>query len=322
VLAPPSDDPPRLDVAVDVSIVVPCYRDERTLPALFARLGPVIAELKRSVELVIVDDGSPDRTGETAISLAATAPYPTTVVRLLRNFGQHAAVFAGFGVCRGSVVVTMDSDMQYPPEEIKRLIAALSVEFPVVSGYRQDRQDRLSRRFITFVLGAWLRRQTRTSLRDFGSMFRAYDRTVIERLNEFQERRRFIPALVAWLGIPVKEIPVAHAEQGPEGSRYRLGSLIEMVLDLVTGYSIFPMRVAVVLGLIGSGIGFIATTGFVVYRVAIGAGVARQVGVDALLFFLLGIQLLILTLVGEYVGRIYTEAKGRPYYIVREIVRH
>ncbi len=308
--------------AVDISIVVPCYRDQSTLPALFARLAPVIADLGKIVEVVIVDDGSPDRTGEVALSLAEAAPHPTTVVRLLRNFGQHAAVFAGFESSSGAIVVTMDSDMQYPPEEIGRLIEGLSPDYPVVSGYRHARRDPFMRRMITRVLGAWLRKQTGTGLRDFGSMFRAYDRSVVERLLEFQEQRRFVPALVAWLGVPVREIPVEHEARGPQGSRYRLGSLIDMVLDLVTGYSIFPLRLVVFLALIGSGVGFVATTGFVVYRVVIGAGLARQVSAYAMLFFLLGIQLLILALIGEYVGRIYTETKRRPYYIVREVTRH
>lgn len=306
---------------VEVSIVVPCYRDEQTLPTLFARLEPVVAALGRRVELVLVDDGSPDRTGAVAEELARSAPFPVTVVRLLRNFGQHAALFAGFGVSQGSIVVTMDSDLQYPPEEIGKLLAGLDDDFPVVSGYRRDRRDPSFRRLVTFVLGAWLRRQTNTTLRDFGSMFRAYDRRVVDRLNEFREQRRFVPALVAWLGVPVREIPVDHEPRGPAGSRYRFSALVDMLLDLVTGYSIFPLRSAVVLGLAGAGIGFAATTGFAVYRVVIGAGVSRLVSAFAAVFFLLGIQLLILALIGEFVGRIYTEARGRPYYIVREVVR-
>jgi undecaprenyl-phosphate 4-deoxy-4-formamido-L-arabinose transferase len=307
--------------AVELSVVVPCFLDEVTLPALFARITPVFESLDGDAELVIVDDGSPDRTAEVALDLASRAPYPTTVVQLLRNFGQHAAVFAGFAEARGRVVVTMDSDLQYPPEQIPVLVSALSPQYPVVSGARETRRDPAPRRVITRLLGMWLRRQTGTTLRDFGSMFRAYDRSVVDRLLEFREQRRFVPALVAWLGVPVKELPIVHEPRGEAGTRYRFGALVDMVLDLVTGYSIFPLRLVVFLALLGSGVGFVATMGFVIYRLAIGAGIARQVSAYALLFFLLGIQLLMLALLGEYAGRIYTEVKRRPYYIVREATR-
>jgi undecaprenyl-phosphate 4-deoxy-4-formamido-L-arabinose transferase len=318
----PGAKPVGAEVAFDLSVVVPCYRDEENLPELFERVGAAIVASGRTAELVIVDDGSPDRTGLIAEQLARDFPHHVVVVRLLRNFGQHPAVYAGFAECRGQVVVTMDSDLQYPPEEIPRLLDALGPDVSVVSGYRANRRDPFVRRVITGAMGAWLRKRTGTELRDFGSMFRAYDRTTIELLLRFREQRRFIPALVAWLGVPVREIPVEHAPRGSSGSRYRLGHLIDMALDLVTGYSIFPLRIVLFLGFIGAGVGFSATLGFVVYRVAIGAGVARQVSAFALLFFLLGIQLLIAALLGEYVGRVYTEVRGRPYYLVREVVRH
>jgi undecaprenyl-phosphate 4-deoxy-4-formamido-L-arabinose transferase len=306
----------------DVSIVVPCYRDEENLPILFERLGEVVESAGWQAELVIVDDGSPDRTGLLAEELARTFRHPVVVVRLLRNFGQHAAVYAGLAEARGRIVVTMDSDLQYPPEEIPRLVANIGPQVSVVSGFRANRRDPLPRRVITRVLGSWLQKRTGSDLRDFGSMFRAYDRPTIDLLLGFREQRRFIPALVAWLGVPVLEIPVEHAPRGRAGSRYRLGPLVDMLLDIVTGYALFPLRVVLFLGLAGAGIGFAATLGFVVYRIVIGAGVAGQVSAFAMVFFLLGVQLLVVALVGEYVGRVYTEAKGRPYYIVREVIRH
>lgn len=318
----PSDETsPPDDGFSGISVVVPCYRDESTLPALFERIGAIAPTLGEPMELVIVDDGSPDRTYAVALELAATAAHPTTVVRLLRNFGQHPAVFAGLAAAKGRVVVTMDSDLQYPPEQIGELVAAVDSEYPAASGYRESRRDPVVRRMVTRVLSSWLRRQSGADLRDFGSMFRAYDRTVVDLLLEFREQRRYVPGLVAWLGVPVREIPVRHSGRSAVGSRYRLGTLVDMVLDLVTGYSVFPLRIVVFLALAGSGFGFVATTGFVVYRIAIGAGVARQVSAYAMIFFLIGIQLLVMALVGEYVGRIYGEAKRRPYYIVRDVVR-
>ena len=233
---------------VTLSIVVPLYRDADNLTQLFARVGEVIATLERDAELVLVDDGSADGTAERATELANHLPYPTTVVGLARNFGQHAAVFAGLQHARGEVVVTMDSDLQYPPEEIPRLLAELSPAYPVVSGYRQNRADPWPRRPITSVLSAWLSRRTGSKLQDYGSMFRAYDRQVVDRLLQFSEQRRYLPGLVGWLRVPVKEIPVEHHSRPEGGSRYRLGPLVDMFLDLITGYAAFPLRIVSVIG--------------------------------------------------------------------------
>jgi len=304
-----------------LSVVIPLYRDEDALAPIFARCRAVLDGLEGEGELVLVDDGSRDRTTPRAVELAERFDHATTVVRLARNVGQHAAVFAGLAHARGDAVVTLDSDLQYPPEEIPRLLAELSPEHPVVSGYREDRRDPFPRRLITRTLTRWLNAQVGASLRDFGSMFRVYDRRTVDLMLTFTERHRYVPAIVAWLGIPIKEVPVAHAPRTERGSRYRLGTLAELVLDLVTGYSVFPLRILTLLGLVASLAGFLGTCAFIVYRLAVGAGVAGVVSAFALVFGLLTVQLLIVALVGEYVGRIYTEAKGRPYYVVGEVRR-
>jgi undecaprenyl-phosphate 4-deoxy-4-formamido-L-arabinose transferase len=301
---------------IAVSVVVPCYRDEAGLAELFDRLGPVMDGLGGPSELVIVDDGSPDHTAERAIELGAAFPRPVQVVRLVRNFGQHPAVFAGMEHCRGRVVVTMDSDLQYPPEEIPKLLAELDAEHGVVSGVRARRRDPWLRRLVTRALTSWFNRRTGANLEDFGSMFKAYDREVVERMLAVTERHRNVPAIVAWLGVPTKEIPVEHVARGERGSRYRLGALVGMVLDLVTGYTVFPLRAVTLLGLVGCAVGLVATLVFIVYRIVVGAGVGGVVSAFALVFFLLGVQLLIVAMIGEYVGRIYSEARARPYYIV------
>ena len=200
-----------------LTIVVPLYRDAENVEALFDRLSPVIASLDLETELVLVDDGSFDGTFERTQALGVRTPFPTTVVRLARNFGQHAAVLAGMQEARGDALVTLDSDLQYPPEEIPRLLAELSPAYPVVSGYRADRSDPWHRRVITRILSGWLGRRTGSPLKDYGSMFRAYDRRVVDQLLQFTERRRYIPGLVGWLGVPVKEIPVRHDARGRPG---------------------------------------------------------------------------------------------------------
>jgi len=299
-----------------LSLVIPLYRDEDALERIFARCEPVLEAVEGGGELVLVDDGGFDRTTPRALELARSARHPTTVVRLARNFGQHAAVFAGLAHARGDAVATLDSDLQYPPEEIPRMLAELSPAYPVVSGYRADRRDPLVRRWITRVLTRWLNRRTGVALRDFGSMFRVYDRATVDTMLTFTERHRYVPAIVAWLGVPIKEVPIAHDPRSERGSHYRVAALVEMTLDLITGYSVFPLRLLTTLGLLASLVGFLGTVAFALYRVIVGGGGAGTVSAFALIFGLLTVQLLIVALIGEYVGRVYSEAKGRPYYVV------
>ena len=299
-----------------LSIVIPLYRDQDAVAEIFRRCGPILDAQPDGGELVLVDDGGLDLTTPRAVQLAQDFAHRTTIVRLMRNFGQHPAVFAGLAHASGDVVVTMDSDLQYPPEEIPKLLAEIGPEHPVVSGYRADRRDPFARRLITRALTRWLNAQTRTELRDFGSMFRAYDRRTVDLMVTFTERHRYVPAVVAWLGVPIKEVPVAHAPRGASGSRYRLSGLVEMVFDLITGYSVFPIRLLTMLGLVASAGGFLGTIIFIVYRIAVGGGVSGTVSAFALVFALLGVLLLVVALIGEYVGRIYSEAKARPYFVV------
>ncbi len=308
------------DPAPGLSIVIPLYRDEDALEPIFERCRPILDAVPGGGELILVDDGGLDRTTPRAEALARRYPHPTTVVRLARNFGQHPAVFAGLAHARGKRVVTLDSDLQYPPEEIPKLLAALSPDTPVASGYREDRKHPLVRRLITRALTRWLNARTGANLRDFGSMFRAYDRRAVDMMLTFSERHRYVPAVVAWLGVRIEEVPIIHAEGGRR-SRYRLSTLADLLLDLVTGYSVSPLRLLIGLGLVGAAAGFVATVGFGVYRIVVGSGVSGTVSAFALVFALLGIQLALIALIGEYVGRVYTEAKGRPYYLVGEVIR-
>lgn len=300
-----------------LSIVIPLYRDEDALAEIFKRCEPLLDEQEDGGELVLVDDGGLDRTTPVALELARGFPHPTTIVQLMRNFGQHPAVFAGLAHACGDRVVTLDSDLQYPPEEIPKLLNELGPEYPVVSGYRVDRRDPLMRRLITRALTRWLNAQTHTQMRDFGSMFRAYDRHTVDLMVSFTERHRYVPAVVAWLGVPIKEVPIVHEPRGKQGSRYRLSALIEMVFDLITGYSVFPLRLLTGLGLVASIGGFVGTLIFIIYRVVAGAGVSGTVSAFALVFALLAVLLLLVAMIGEYVGRIYSEAKDRPYFVVR-----
>jgi undecaprenyl-phosphate 4-deoxy-4-formamido-L-arabinose transferase len=300
-----------------LSIVVPLYRDEEAVPEIFRRCAPLLLSAPSGGELVLVDDGAVDRSTPVALELAKRAPHPTIVVTLTRNFGQHPAVFAGLAHARGQRVVTIDSDLQYPPEEIPKLLGALTPTYPVVSGYRANRRDPLLRRIITRVLTRWLNAQTKTHLNDFGSMFRAYDRSVVDLMLTFTERHRYVPAVVAWLGVPIKEIPIEHTQRTARGSHYRLAQLVELTFDLITGYSVFPLRILTALGLLASLAGLVATVAFLIYRAVSGSGVSGTVSAFALVFALLAVLLMLVATLGEYIGRVYNECKARPYYLVR-----
>lgn len=304
-----------------LSLVIPLFRDEAALDEIFARCEPVMEEIPGGAELVLVDDGCLDRTTPRALELAERAVHPTTVVSLARNCGQHAAVCAGLAHARGDAVATLDSDLQYPPEQLPAMLRELSPEFPVVSGCRVDRKDPFPRRLITRLLTGWLNRRTGARLRDFGSMFRIYERGVVERMLTFTERHRFVPAVVAWLGVPVKEVPVDHEPRAARGTHYRLGGLVEMTLDVITGYSTFPLRVLTAASLVASLAGFVGTLAFAAYRLAVGSGGSGTVSAFALIFALLTVQLALVAMIGEYVGRTYSEAQGRPYYVVAGVKR-
>jgi undecaprenyl-phosphate 4-deoxy-4-formamido-L-arabinose transferase len=301
-----------------LSIVIPLYRDEDALEPIFERCGALMDTIEGGAELILVDDGGLDRATPRAVARARSFRHPVRVVKLARNFGQHPAVFAGLAESRGDVVVTLDSDLQYPPEDIPLLLAGLDEEHPVVSGYRAERKDPFPRSLITQSLTRYLNRRTGATLRDFGSMFRAYDRATVELMLTFTERHRYVPAVVAWLGVPIREVPISHQARGEAGSRYRLGALVDMTLDLITGYSVFPLRVVTVLGMGASLIGLVSTLAFAIYRLVVGDGISGTVSAFALVFFLSAVQLLLLALIGEYVGRVYTEAKGRPYFLVAQ----
>jgi len=197
----------------------------------------------------------------------------------------------------------------------------VSFENPVVSGYRADRKDPYTRRLITSALTKWLGKRTGQQLRDYGSMFRAYDRSVVDAMLTITERHRYVPAIASWLGFHVLELPVEHHQRNEQGSRYRLSSLLSLFLDVITSYSISPLRFVSLVASIGALAGFMAMIAFAVYRVVIGAGVAGVVSAFALVFALLAVQLLATALLGEYVGRIYVETRHRPYFVVRSTER-
>lgn len=306
-----------------ISVVIPVYNEEANLPALRERLITALASLTppEDFEVVLVDDGSRD--GSLGILQGwAAEDSRIKVVELVRNYGQHAAVFAGFEQARGEIVVTLDADLQNPPEEVPRLVQVMREgSWEVVGTVRQGRKDSALRRLPSALVNAVARKITGVNLTDWGCMLRAYSRPVVQAMIQSREHSTFIPALATVFAKRITEVPVAHAERAAGKSQYNFLKLINLQFDLVTSFSDLPLKTLLYtgMGLAVSGVAFGAF--LAVLRLIFGAEWAAE-GVFtlfAILFFFVGAQFFALGLIGEYVGRIYREVRHRPRYLVRKI---
>jgi undecaprenyl-phosphate 4-deoxy-4-formamido-L-arabinose transferase len=307
-----------------ISVVIPVYNEEPSLPSLFTRLYPALDKLGASYEVLFVDDGSSDRSAALLREQFERRPEVTRVILFSGNFGQHMAIMAGFEHCRGSRVVTMDADLQNPPEEIGNLLAAMDRGHDYVGSVRSERQDTAFRRLASRAMN-WVReRITRIRMTDQGCMLRAYDRRIVDAINSSREINTFIPALGYTYASNPTEIGVAHEERAAGISKYSLYSLLRLNFDLVTGFSVVPLQVFSLLGM------FVAVASVLVY---IGVIIQRWIAADSLAegllafwdrdilqFFLTGIVLFGLGLLGEYVGRIYQQVRSRPRYLIQAIL--
>ncbi len=301
------------------SVVVPVYNEEGNLPELVRRLTAVLDAAGDPYEIVFVDDGSRDGSLAILKQAAAARPDRIRVLELARNFGQHQAILAAFESVTGDVVVTLDADLQNPPEEIPKLLAKVREGYDVVGGVRQDRQDSFPRRMASLLVNRVTVAITRMRITDFGCMLRAYSRDVVDEINRCDESSTFIPALAQSFARRPTEIPVAHAPRRAGASTYSLYRLVRLNFDLMTGFSLVPLQV---FGLLGTAVavGGIAFGLFLfVRRIVHGAEVEGVFTLFAILFTLLGVAMAGLGLVGEYVGRIYQQVRGRPRFRVRRV---
>lgn len=305
---------------VQVSVVIPVYNEEENLPVLLERLLPVMQRLGKAFEIIFIDDGSRDN------SLALLKEFAKSrkikAVELTRNYGQHAAIMAGFSTCSGEIVVTMDADLQNPPEEIPNLIKAMEEgNYDVVGTIRKGRHDSFFRIFPSRIINAVARKITGVKMHDWGCMLRAYRRTVVERMIQCHEHATFIPALATVFGKRVAEIEVAHEERHGGKSNYPLRKLINLQFDLVASFSDFPIKLIMYGGIFLSFLGVCFGVVLAIARLAYGAVWAAE-GVFtlfAILFVFVGLQFFALGVLGEYIGRIYVEVRRRPEYVIEDI---
>jgi undecaprenyl-phosphate 4-deoxy-4-formamido-L-arabinose transferase len=306
--------------APDLSIIIPVYNEEQVLPQLFERLYPALDALGRSYEIVFVNDGSRDRSVALLREAFNRRPDVTRVVLFAANFGQHRAILAGFASSRGRYVITLDADLQNPPEEIPRVLAELDAGHDYVGTIRMQRKDVAWRRYASRFINEIRERTTRVRISDHGSMFRGYARSVVEAVNQCSEYNTFVPALAFTFAMTPVEIQVAHEERGAGKSKYSLFQLLRLNFDLMTGFSTAPMQM---FSLVGIGIAILSVLFFVfliVRRLIIGSEAEGVFTLFAIAFFLIGVALFGVGLLGEYVSRIYDEVRHRPRYIVGAVL--
>jgi undecaprenyl-phosphate 4-deoxy-4-formamido-L-arabinose transferase len=303
----------------EISVVIPVFNEVTTLADLHQRLARTLKDVGRPWEVIFVDDGSVDRSFDVLRALHAQDPA-VRVVRFNRNYGQHAAVFAGMERARGDVVVTLDADLQNPPEEIPALLRRLEQGADVVGGTRTNRHDPWFRRAASRAVNRATSAMVGVRMTDYGCMLRAYRRSVVDQIIACQEISRFIPALANTFAASVAEIPVEHAPRRDGRSRYGLLRLLRLNMDLMTGFSLLPIQAVSLAGILVAALGL----GFAVFlglrRLLVGPEVEGVFTLFAILFFFVGLQILALGMIGEYVGRIYQEVRRRPRYVVSEVL--
>lgn len=303
-----------------LSIVIPIYNEEAGLPTLFARLYPALDALGESYEIIFVNDGSGDRSAAILREQFARRPDVTRVILLAANAGQHMAIMAGFEHCRGEIVVTLDADLQNPPEEIGTLVAKMREGFDYVGSIRRKRQDNLFRTWVSKAVNRLREKTTRIRITDQGNMLRAYSRGVIDAINSCREVATFIPALAYTFARNPTEVIVEHDERAAGESKYSLYSLIRLNFDLMTGFSLMPLQWFSMLGMLvalGSGALFVL---LMARRLILGPEAEGLFTLFALMFFLIGLTLFGIGLLGEYVGRIYQQVRHRPRYLIEAVL--
>lgn len=313
-----------LQPAPQLSIVIPVYNEEEGLQALFDRLYPAMDQLQAKLnlryEIIFVNDGSKDRSAGMLAAQFDLRPDVTRVVLFQNNFGQHMAIMAGFEYARGESIVTLDADLQNPPEEIALLAAELIKGHDYVGTIRSNRQDSWFRKTASRAMNHLRQRITRITMTDQGCMLRGYSRRIVNLVRQCNESNTFIPALAYTFAANPTEIEVKHEERFAGESKYSLYQLIRLNFDLVTGFSVMPLQLFSIFGMLlalGSGTLFAL---LLVRRFVLGSEVEGVFTLFALTFFLIGVMLFGLGLLGEYIGRIYQQVRERPRYVVQTVL--
>jgi len=306
--------------SIQLSVVIPVYNEEGNLPTLFSRLYPVLDALGRRYEVIFTNDGSADRSSVLLAEQHAARPDVTRVIEFTANYGQHMAVMAALERVRGEVVVTLDADLQNPPEEIPVLLEKTDAGFDCVGGVRQDRQDSMFRRYVSKFINFVRGRMTSIRMSDQGCMLRAYSRHVVDGIVRSSAVNTFIPALAYNLACKPTEVPVKHEERFSGTSNYSLYSLIRLNFDLITYFTTAPLQIFTIFAMACSGGSLILTIVMATRRLMIGPEEGGIFTLFGILFFLISVCMVGIGLIGEYMGRTYQVVRNRARYHVSHIL--
>ena len=307
-----------------LSVIIPVYNEEEGLNALFDRLYPaldqVASQFTLSYEIILINDGSKDRSAAILAMQYEKRPDVTRVVLFANNFGQHMAIMAGFEYAHGEYIITLDADLQNPPEEIGKIVRQLEGGHDYVGTIRENRQDSWFRKNASRAMNHLRDKMTRITMTDQGCMMRGYHRRIINLVSQCQEANTFIPALAYTFANNPIEITVKHEERFAGESKYSLYQLIRLNFDLVTGFSVMPLQIFSIMGMLLAGVSGALFLLILVRRFVLGAEVEGVFTLFALTFFLIGVMLFGLGLLGEYIGRIYQQVRHRPRYMVSAVL--
>lgn len=303
-----------------LSVVIPIYNEAENLRELNSRTMAAAETLSRPYEIIYIDDGSRDNSWEILEELQKANPGVVRLIGFNTNYGQHMAIFAGFERVRGEVIVTLDADLQNPPEEIPRLVRKLEEGYDAVAGWREQRKDSILRTWPSMMVNLVASRVVGVKQHDYGCMLRAYTREIVDQINQCEESSSFIPALANTFARRTAEIRVSHADRMAGRSKYNLFRLIRLNFDLMTGFSLLPLHVVTLLGILIALIGLAFGIFLFVRRLFVGPEVEGVFTLFSILFVFIGLQILVMGLLGEYVGRIYREVRRRPRYFIRRVM--
>jgi len=303
-----------------LSVVIPVYNESANLDTLCKRMLPVLDGLKKPYEVIFTNDGSKDDSQAILARLYAARPDVIKVIQFARNYGQHPAIMAGFEQSQGDVVVTLDADLQNPPEEIPKLLALIDAGHDVVGGYRGNRLDSDYRKFISKMSNIVRARITKIEMRDQGCMLRAYTREIIQLIVASRESAPFITALAQYFANNPAEVEVAHEVRHGGVSNYNLYKLIRYNFDLFTSFSLVPLQMFTIFGMACSGLSGLLVVYMFLRRLFLGPEAEGVFTLFAIMFLLISVAITGLGIIGEYVGRIYLEVRQRPRYVVRSVL--
>lgn len=303
---------------MDVTVIIPVYNEEENLKPLFARLCSAMDTLGKSWEVIFTNDGSTDSSG-TILKEFCKERDNVRLIDFNGNFGQHTAIIAGFEKASGDVIITLDADLQNPPEEIGKLLRKIDEGYDTVGGYRKVREDTAMRRYCSKFVNFARDKMTNIRMKDQGCMLRAYKRNIVQAILQTNERSLFIPALAYTYSERPTDVEVEHSARAAGESKYNMYKLIRLNFDLITGFTLVPLQMFTLFGFLSSFGSFALVVILLFRRFFLGAEAEGVFTLFAILFFLISVAIVGIGLIGEYIGRIYKVVQSRPKYVIKEI---